>query len=222
MRNLVRDARPAPDSAFRIPHSAFQNQPPSRLFVQDERDAFAAALAAVRTEVGREYVLRLGGEDVRTEAVTPVLDPSRPDAPAIGFVHNAGIAQVARALALSTAAADGWAARPVSERTAALRRAAELLAERRNHTAAWIVHEAAKSWPEALADVDEAIDYLRYYADESGVGGGELGVEDNTEETKHHTPKNRNSKNDRRAAAGRRAARGRRAGGRADLAARRR
>jgi acyl-CoA reductase-like NAD-dependent aldehyde dehydrogenase len=71
---------------------------------------------------------------------------------------------VARALDLAVAAAPGWAAQTVAARAAILRRAADLLAERRDETAAWIVFEAAKSWVEALADVDEAIDYLRYYA----------------------------------------------------------
>jgi RHH-type proline utilization regulon transcriptional repressor/proline dehydrogenase/delta 1-pyrroline-5-carboxylate dehydrogenase len=156
LRVSDRAVQPAPDSAFR-------NMPPRRLFVEEEREAFARALETVRAEFGHQYPLRLGGDDVRTPDVTPVMDPSHPDAPPLGFVHNAGIPQVARALEITTAAVAGWAARPVSERAVILRRAAALLAERRDQTAAWIVHEAAKSWPEALADVDEAIDYLRYY-----------------------------------------------------------
>ena len=82
----------------------------------------------------------------------------------MGLVHNAEEQHIARALDLAGAAAPGWAARPVTERAAILRRAADLLGARRDVTAAWIVFEGAKSWTEALADVDEAIDYLRYYA----------------------------------------------------------
>jgi predicted delta-1-pyrroline-5-carboxylate dehydrogenase group 2 len=142
----------------------FRNHPPKRLFLQDEREQFAAALAAVRQELGRTYPLRLGGKEVHSRSVTPVPDPSHPEGPPAGFVHTAEPEHVERALRLATAAAEDWGARPVAERAAILRRGAELLAERRDQTAAWIVYEGAKSWVESLADVDEAIDYLRYYA----------------------------------------------------------
>jgi acyl-CoA reductase-like NAD-dependent aldehyde dehydrogenase len=142
----------------------FRNHPPKRLFLHEERELFAAALAAVRRELGREYPLRFGGEEVRSRSVTAVPDPSHPDGPPAGFVHNAEPEQVERALALAVVGAERWGARPVTERGDILRRAADLLAARRDLTAAWIVYEGAKSWAEALADVDEAIDYLRYYA----------------------------------------------------------
>ncbi|MGH2588635.1 MAG: proline dehydrogenase family protein, partial [Dehalococcoidia bacterium] len=145
------------------PHQ-FRNHPPKRLFLAAEQEAFAKALAAVRGELGRKYPLRLGGVEVRTGAVVAVPDPSYPEGPPVGLVHNAEEQHVTQALDLASGAASGWAARSVAERAAVLRRAADLLAARRDETAAWIVHEAAKSWAEALADVDEAIDYLRYYA----------------------------------------------------------
>jgi RHH-type proline utilization regulon transcriptional repressor/proline dehydrogenase/delta 1-pyrroline-5-carboxylate dehydrogenase len=160
------DARAEPGVARDItaPIHQFRNHPPKRLFLPNERQQFADALTSVRAKLGREYPLRLGGKDVRTRSVVEVPDPSRPDGPPIGLVHDAGEEQIARALALADAAAREWASRPVSERAAILRSAADRLGERRDETAAWIVFEGAKSWVEALADVDEAIDYLRYYA----------------------------------------------------------
>jgi RHH-type proline utilization regulon transcriptional repressor/proline dehydrogenase/delta 1-pyrroline-5-carboxylate dehydrogenase len=145
---------------------AFRNQPPPRLFLAAEREAFAAELETVRQEFGREYPLRLGDAEQRTADLVPVTDPSHPEV-VIGRVHNAGTEEVRRTLALASEAAEGWAARTVQERAAVLRRAAELMAARREVLAAWIVHEAAKSWEEAFGDVDEAIDYLRYYAIEA-------------------------------------------------------
>ncbi|MGE0539977.1 MAG: proline dehydrogenase family protein [Dehalococcoidia bacterium] len=142
----------------------FRNHPPKRLFLADERDAFAAALESVRGQMGSRYPLRLGGEDVLTHAYTAVPDRSHPDSTPVGYVPVTEDSHVARALDLAVAAAPNWAARTTAARTAILRRAADLLTARRDETAAWIVFEAAKSWIEALADVDEAIDYLRYYA----------------------------------------------------------
>ena len=62
--------------------------------------------------------------------------------------------------------ATGARARP-RERAEALRAAAARLRERRLELAALQVRECAKPWPEADADVCEAIDFLEYYAAEA-------------------------------------------------------
>ena len=65
------------------------------------------------------------------------------------------------------AATDGapdWASVAASERASALCAAAARLRERRLELAALEVRECAKPWPEADADVCEAIDFLEYYA----------------------------------------------------------
>jgi RHH-type proline utilization regulon transcriptional repressor/proline dehydrogenase/delta 1-pyrroline-5-carboxylate dehydrogenase len=69
-----------------------------------------------------------------------------------------------------SAAADGaaeWGARPASERAAVLVEAADVLRKRRLELAALQVRECAKPWPEADADVCEAIDFFEYYAREA-------------------------------------------------------
>ena len=53
---------------------------------------------------------------------------------------------------------------PAEERAATLVRAAQWIRERRLEIAALAVRECAKPWPEADADVCEAIDFLEYYA----------------------------------------------------------
>jgi RHH-type proline utilization regulon transcriptional repressor/proline dehydrogenase/delta 1-pyrroline-5-carboxylate dehydrogenase len=53
---------------------------------------------------------------------------------------------------------------PAPQRSAALLRAAAWIRERRLELAALEVRECAKPWPEADADVCEAIDFLEYYA----------------------------------------------------------
>jgi RHH-type proline utilization regulon transcriptional repressor/proline dehydrogenase/delta 1-pyrroline-5-carboxylate dehydrogenase len=57
-----------------------------------------------------------------------------------------------------------WANSKWPFRTAMLIKAAELMLARRNDLSALIVYEAGKSITEALADVDEAIDFLNFYA----------------------------------------------------------
>jgi RHH-type transcriptional regulator, proline utilization regulon repressor / proline dehydrogenase / delta 1-pyrroline-5-carboxylate dehydrogenase len=60
--------------------------------------------------------------------------------------------------------AEVWQALPPEVRSAVLIRAAEAMRARRLALGALIVHEGRKVWSEALADVDEAVDYLRFYA----------------------------------------------------------
>src|SRR5204863_2549607 len=57
-----------------------------------------------------------------------------------------------------------WGSRTAAERAEVLVGAAARLRERRLELAALMVRECAKPWPEADADVCEAIDFLEYYA----------------------------------------------------------
>jgi RHH-type proline utilization regulon transcriptional repressor/proline dehydrogenase/delta 1-pyrroline-5-carboxylate dehydrogenase len=73
-------------------------------------------------------------------------------------------ADVEQAVRLAKEAQPGWAATPVAERAACLRRAADRLRQRREELAAWEVLEVGKPWREADADVVETIEYLEYYS----------------------------------------------------------
>jgi RHH-type proline utilization regulon transcriptional repressor/proline dehydrogenase/delta 1-pyrroline-5-carboxylate dehydrogenase len=57
-----------------------------------------------------------------------------------------------------------WPSWPVEARSAVLGNAAQLLLAQRPALAVLISHEAGKALPEALADVDEAVDFLNFYA----------------------------------------------------------
>lgn len=71
------------------------------------------------------------------------------------------------ALASSAAAYRSWTRTPVAERAAALRQAADALEAALPSFCALLVKEAAKTWGDAVAEVREAVDFLRYYADEA-------------------------------------------------------
>ena len=67
------------------------------------------------------------------------------------------------AVAGARAAARGWARTPWRERVALLRRVAELISERSAELAALVSLEVGKNRLEALGDVEEAADLIRYY-----------------------------------------------------------
>ncbi|WP_181164593.1 trifunctional transcriptional regulator/proline dehydrogenase/L-glutamate gamma-semialdehyde dehydrogenase [Amaricoccus solimangrovi] len=85
----------------------------------------------------------------------------------VGRVIETDPAEAASAVATALAAAPAWAAVAPVERAAMLRRAADALQERIGTLMGLIMREAGKSAPNAIAEVREAIDFLRYYADEA-------------------------------------------------------
>ena len=60
-----------------------------------------------------------------------------------------------------------WSKTPVAERAAILRRAADAMQQQLPKFCALLVKEAFKTWGDAVAEVREAIDFLRYYANEA-------------------------------------------------------
>ncbi|MGN6704763.1 MAG: bifunctional proline dehydrogenase/L-glutamate gamma-semialdehyde dehydrogenase PutA [Rhodanobacter sp.] len=82
----------------------------------------------------------------------------------IGSYLSADQATVDRAMANAAAAQDAWNNLPVANRAAMLEFAADQLEARRAEFIALCVREAGKSLPDAIAEVREAADFLRYYA----------------------------------------------------------
>ncbi|ASR42819.1 bifunctional proline dehydrogenase/L-glutamate gamma-semialdehyde dehydrogenase [Xanthomonas citri pv. mangiferaeindicae] len=82
----------------------------------------------------------------------------------VGEWTAADTATVERALANAVAAQPGWDATPVASRAAILEHAADLLEQRMPQFIALCTREAGKTIPDGVAEVREAVDFLRYYA----------------------------------------------------------
>jgi RHH-type proline utilization regulon transcriptional repressor/proline dehydrogenase/delta 1-pyrroline-5-carboxylate dehydrogenase len=95
----------------------------------------------------------------------PVLNPAD-NRDVVGAVREAGPADIEAALAAVASAASAWAATPAAQRAAVLRQAADAMEARMPVLIGLIVREAGKSLPSAVAEVREAVDFLRYYAEE--------------------------------------------------------
>ncbi len=82
-------------------------------------------------------------------------------------VAPAGADDATSACGKAAEAFDAWNHTPVAERAATLRRAADAMQQRLPHLCALLVKEAHKTWGDAVSEVREAIDFLRYYAGEA-------------------------------------------------------
>jgi RHH-type proline utilization regulon transcriptional repressor/proline dehydrogenase/delta 1-pyrroline-5-carboxylate dehydrogenase len=142
----------------------FANEPHSDFSRADRRIAMQDGLSAVRSQLGRQWEPESSGLPL-TGPWSEVRNPSRPDE-VVAVVRTASPADVEAAVSVARREFEGWRRRPANERAAVLKEAARVMAARRYEIAAWEIAEVGKPWREADADVAEAIDFLRYYADD--------------------------------------------------------
>ena len=107
----------------------------------------------------------LGDVEPRASTAEPLLNPAD-HRDQVGLVQEATEEDVDNALRCATESAQTWKATPPSERAAALERAAELMEGRIHELIGILVREAGKSFVNAIAEVREAVDFLRFYGAE--------------------------------------------------------
>ena len=142
--------------------SEFINVTPLRSYVRSEWCAFEGVMKDfLRHHCDKEYdcALPLNGE------VRSIYSPSDPKL-SVGRIRFADVGDVAPAVEVVDGAyrRGGWANASAIYRAGLLISTASLVLAERNSLASLIVFEAGKTALEALGDVDEAIDFLNYYA----------------------------------------------------------
>jgi RHH-type proline utilization regulon transcriptional repressor/proline dehydrogenase/delta 1-pyrroline-5-carboxylate dehydrogenase len=101
-------------------------------------------------------------------AVRPVRNPAD-HRDIVGDVAEASKADVAMALDRADAMRSTWSAVPIGQRAAMLERAADAMERETESLVGLIVREAAKTYANAVGEVREAVDFLRYYAVQARV-----------------------------------------------------
>lgn len=177
VEELIQPPKTSPDfraEAARLPRvdatdpddpAPFVNQPHADFSRRENREAYDAALAAVRGRLGTHHPLRIGGRDIETAKTLASVNPAAPDE-VVGTVAYGGRAEAEAAVAAAQATLPAWRDAPPKERAAVLFRAAELMRAESFELAALMTLEAGKTRREANGDVDEAIDFLEYYGRE--------------------------------------------------------
>ncbi len=123
--------------------------------------SYTDASVAVRAELGATHPLWIGDEERFGETFTTVspVDTSV----SIGDFTLADADDVADAVAVARSAQPIWAATPWQERCDILDRAADLISERSILDGAALAWENGKSRLEAIGEVEETADLIRYY-----------------------------------------------------------
>ncbi len=143
--------------------ATFTNEAPRRFSVPAEFTAFSAALRRVQASLPAVTRLWINNRSLPRDPPVTSVNPSHPSQ-TVGQVSPALAADVAEAVNAAKAAFEKWAHGSARWRGDYLRRAAAWLRQHRDQAAAWEILEAGKPWPQADADITEALDFLEYYA----------------------------------------------------------
>jgi len=108
----------------------------------------------------------IAGDPAPSGKPRTVVSPADQDR-VVAEVYDATAAEVAQALDAAEGGFREWSAWPVGERADVLRRAADLYEDNVAELTAITTREAGKMVLDGIAEVREAVDFLRYYADEA-------------------------------------------------------
>ena len=121
----------------------------------------------MRQAMRREWIAApIVGGKVLSGKAKPSLNPAD-NRQSVGIIHEADADAIRKAVDIAAAAQPGWDMTPAVERARILCRAAALFEEHTAELMALCVREAGKSIPDAVSEVREAVDYLRYYAQQA-------------------------------------------------------
>jgi 1-pyrroline-5-carboxylate dehydrogenase len=125
---------------------------------------FEAALDRISREFGRSHPMIIDGEEISGNREFDVFSPVD-RAILIGRFQQGTEQEAEMAVAAARAGFSSWSATDWTERADIIDRVAEVFEKDRFMLAALITYESGKNRFEAIAEVGEAIDMLRYYSE---------------------------------------------------------
>jgi 1-pyrroline-5-carboxylate dehydrogenase len=138
---------------------------------EELHEAFEQGVRTARSWLGQTFPTVVDGQP-RTDGPTFTLTSPNDAHLELGTFHAATERDIDDAVDAAKAAFPTWSGTPWRERVALLRRAADMISERSNELAALMSMEVGKNRLEALGDVEEAADLIRYYCQQMDDNDG--------------------------------------------------
>ncbi len=150
---------------FRLTYATMYD-PPDELHARYEK-----ALKKAKKKLGQEYGMIIGGEEVRAQNRFDVRSPINQDW-LLGTFQKGSASHAKAAIEAARKAVPVWSKTPWKERVRILRGAADNIDKRVYEIAAVISIEVGKNRMEALGDIAEAADLIRYACDQMEMING--------------------------------------------------
>ena len=126
---------------------------------------YERVLPEVESTLGQHHSLFIAGKEERSTEEFEIRSPFDRSV-VIGYFQKAGEAEAMRAIQAGSSFFPEWSRTDWKHRVNMIRETARLLGNRQFNLAALMAYEIGKTRTEALAEVQEASDMLRYYCDE--------------------------------------------------------
>src|SRR5438876_7272893 len=143
----------------------FRNEALTDFSKEENARAMRAAIEKVKSQLGREYPLVIGGERITTGSKLESINPAN-RTQVVGVFNKATKDLAKQAVEVAHETFQTWRHTRPEQRADLLFRVASLLRERKHEMSAWMIHEVAKTWAEADGDTAEAIDFCEFYGRE--------------------------------------------------------
>ena len=129
------------------------------------------AIENIKFQFGRTYTMIIGGKHVNT--LDTFVHTSPIDTRLIlGYFPSGSAKHVQQAVNVAKKAFERWHKTNYKQRIEICRTTADIMSKRKFDLAAWLSYENGKNRYEAVGDVDEAIDFIRYYSKEMENNNG--------------------------------------------------
>ncbi len=160
----LRQKLPKRNPHIPLPENLLPGRQNSRGFLWSDPQVSAPVLREMESALAKpQQAGPVVGGELRWRNAVDVRDPADRRRK-VGETVEANAGDVKDALGLAHAAQHEWNTLGGNARAAILERAADLFEKNRSALMALAVREAGKTLPDALAEVREAVDFLRYYA----------------------------------------------------------
>jgi 1-pyrroline-5-carboxylate dehydrogenase len=143
----------------------FKNEPYTDWSKAANRKKQQDAIDKIESTFGTEYPNIIGSERVTGQEKFNSLNPSNPSQ-IVGVFQRGTADDAVLALEVALKAFEVWRNVPAAKRADYLFKGAKIMRKRRFELNAAEILEVGKSWPEADADIAEAIDFLDFYGRE--------------------------------------------------------
>ena len=130
-------------------------------------------LAELEAAAQKEMTARpiVGGKEINGAEV-PSVNPTN-ISEVVGICHQAGAEDIKRAIDVSVAAQPAWDRVGAEERDRILNKAADLFEQHRDELLGLVVREGGRTIPDAVSELREAVDFMRYYGAQAKKHFGE-------------------------------------------------
>jgi len=144
----------------------FKNEPLPDFTNKNERKKMKKAIEKVRKEFGTLYSIVIGGIPFESDKTFYSINPNKPSE-IIGEFFVANKDHIDTAVDVAKDALKKWRNKSLEERAEHLFRLAKVLKKKKYEISALMVLEVGKNWLEAVADINELIDFCNFYGKEA-------------------------------------------------------